>query len=374
MAIAAEPNTRLQAFYERVQKDSFRPLWLVPELGGQPRGEIRPWLWAWSILRDNMLEACEVMPLGDGGADRRVLSMLNPSMERSMGPTRTLTAACQLVKPGEEAPSHRHSMAALRFIIEGEGGYTIVNGEPLSMEPGDFLLTPAWTWHGHAHEGSRNMLWLDVLDVPLVRANDWQFYEEFSQPKGLQKADKPRDDSFRRYGAGSVLPTWMGRPDVPYSPLFSYKFGPTREALYRLTDGEASPYDGYALTFTNPFTGGPVMPTIGASLHLLTAGQHTRARRCTSNVIYHVAQGSGFSVLDGVRFDWNRGDTFCAPNWCWQEHAAGSEDAILFAANDLPVVQALALYREQSYDANDGRQPVTGTFDGNLATVAGIRG
>src|SRR5579885_2199782 len=303
MAIAVETDARLEAFYERVDRQGFHPLWLNQPTSG-PKGDVRPWLWPWSVLRPNMLEACDVMPLGgeDGAAERRVLTLKNPSMQRGPGPTRTLTAACQLVKPGEEAPSHRHSMAALRMIIEGEGGYTIVEGEPLSMEPGDFILTPAWTWHGHAHGGSEIMMWLDVLDVPLVRGMDWQFQEEYSQPKSLQKADKPRDDSLKRYGTGSVLPTWMGTPNVPYSPLFSYKFKDTREALYRLTAYEPSPYEGYALTFTNPFTGGPVMPTIGASMHLLAAGQKTKARRLTTNAIYHVVEGSGSSVLDGQRF------------------------------------------------------------------------
>jgi gentisate 1,2-dioxygenase len=359
MAVAIESSPRLKAFYKNVERQSFHPLWLNTQ-STAPKGEVKPWLWPWSVLRPSMMEACEVMPLGgDEGAERRVLTLSNPTLPRNPAPTRTLTAACQLVKPGEEAPSHRHTMAALRFIIEGQGGCTIVEGEPVSMEPGDFILTPGWTWHGHAHEGNEYMLWLDVLDVPLVRGMDWGFQEEFSRPRSLQKTDKPRDDSLKRYGTGSLLPTWMGRPDVPYSPLFSYKFKDTREALYRLTEYTPSPYEGYALTFTNPFTGGPVMPTIGAAMHLLTSGQHTKARRATTNSIFHAAEGSGFSILNGQRFEWQHGDTFCVPNWCWQEHVAGSSDAILFEATDLPVLQALAVYREE---LSDEQQTVTGTF------------
>lgn len=365
MAVATVPDARLQAFYERVDKECFHPLWLA-EAFDAPVCDVRPWLWPWQVLRASMLEACEVMPLGgDQGAERRVLSMKNPTL-RGPGPTRTLTAACQLVKPGEEAPSHRHTMAALRFIIEGDGGYTIVDGEPLSMEPGDFILTPSWTWHGHMHEGTEYMLWLDVLDVPLVRNLDLQFYQEYSQPRSLQEPEKARDDNLRRYGTGSLLPTWMARSRKPYSPLFSYKYASTREALYRLTEGEASPYEGYALTYVNPFTGGPVMPTIGAAMHLLTAGQQTKAHRDTSNRMYHVAEGSGYSILDGQRFEWRKGDTFCAPMWCWQEHAAGSTDAILFEANDMPVLESLALYYNVVLDENDGHQEVTGTFTGEV--------
>ena len=360
-----EPNARLQAFYERVRRQALNPLWLVQTVGA-PTGRVRPWLWPWGILRENMLEACEIMPLGGGdGADRRVLTLVNPTMTGGPWPTRTLIAACQLVLPGEEAPSHRHSMAALRFIIEGNGGYTIVDGEPLSMEPGDFILTPSWTWHGHRHEGTGKMLWLDVLDVPLVRTLDWQFQEEYSEPRSLQAPSKEPDDSLRRYGTGSVLPSWMGKPNVPYSPLFSYKWGPTRDSLYRLTQFEPSPYEGYAVTFTNPFTGGPVMPTISSSMHLLTAGQRTKARRSLANHIYHVVEGSGYSILDGQRFDWRTHDTFCVPTWCWQEHAAESRDAILFVCQDRPVLQALALYREETY-GGDGHQQVIGTFTGEL--------
>ncbi len=365
MTYAIEPNSRLQAFYEKVRKQGLSPLWQA-QTHDAPTGKVRPWLWPWETLRANMVEACEIVPLGgEDGAARRVLTLANPTVGGGPWPTRTLTAACQLVLPGEEAPSHRHTMAALRFIIEGTGGYTIVDGEPLSMEPGDFILTPSWTWHGHTHEGMGKMLWLDVLDVPLVRALDCQFYEEYSEPRSLQRPEKPSDDSLRRYGAGSMLPTWMGKPNVPYSPLFSYKWASTREALYRLTEFEPSPYEGYALTFTNPFTGGSVMPTISSSMHLLMGGQPTKARRSLGNYVHHVVEGSGYSVIDGERFDWKQDDTFCVPTWCWQEHAAGSKEAILFTCSDLPVLQALSLYREEAY-AGDGHQAVTGTFTGQL--------
>jgi gentisate 1,2-dioxygenase len=356
-------NPRLRAFYERVRNQCLCPLWQVQTYDA-PSGKIRPWLWPWESLRENMLEACEIVALGgDDGAARRVLTLANPTQTAGPWPTGTLTAACQLVLPGEEAPSHRHSMAALRFIIEGSGGYTIVDGEPLSMQPGDFILTPSWTWHGHAHEGIGKMLWLDILDVPLVRSLDWQFYEEYSEPRSLQLPEKPPDDSLRRYGNRSMLPTWTGKPNVPYSPLFSYKWTSTRESLYRLTECEASPYEGYALRFTNPFTGGPVMPTISASMHLLTARQQTKARRSLANYIHHAVEGSGHSVIDGQRFDWKQHDTFCVPTWCWQEHAAGSNDAILFTCQDEPVLQALALYREEAY-GGDGHQKYLNTFTG----------
>jgi gentisate 1,2-dioxygenase len=369
MVVSKAPEQALTAFYADVERHALQPHWLRESTGVEPRADVRPWLWQWERVRALMLAAAEVMPVGGEGADRRVLGMQNPTVKGQRGSTtRTLVSAVQLVYPGEEAPSHRHTNAALRFIVEGDGAFTIVDGQPVSMEPGDFVITPSWSWHGHAHHGSGPMLWLDVLDAPLIGAMDWRFYEEYGTPKQLQPAAAPRDAALRRYGAGSLLPTVARHPAVPYSPLFSYKWGPTREALDRLSADDADPYDGRGLYYTNPSTGGPVMPTIDASIHLLPAGERTRAHRHTTNTIYHVAEGSGYSVIDGVRFDWRQSDTFCVPNWCWHEHAVGPDgDAVLFAASDAPILAALGVYREQAYEPRDGHQPVSGSFDAGLS-------
>ena len=364
-------NTRdaaLQAFYGEAERQRLHPHWLRRGGGNEPRADVQPWLWAWAELRPCMLTAAEVMPVGDEGAERRAMTMSNPTIPGRGATTRTLVSAIQLVYPGEEAPSHRHTNAALRFIIEGDGAYTIVDGQPISMDPGDFVITPSWSWHGHAHEGAGPMMWLDVLDAPLIAVMDWRFYEEWGAAKELQPAEAPRDAMLRRYGGSGLLPAVGRHPAVPHSPLFSYKWAPTREALAKLTEDDGDPFDGRGLYYTNPATGGPVMPTIDASVHLLPAGQCTRAHRHTTNTIYHVAEGSGYSVIDGVRFDWQRSDTFCVPNWCWHEHAAGPDgDAVLFAASDAPILHALGVYREQAYTANDGHQSVSGAFDPTAA-------
>src|SRR5262245_26365338 len=124
MDSAVDRDALLEAFYKRVRSHALKPLWLF-ETFDAPTGKVRPWMWPWELLRGNMVEACEVMPLGgEDGAARRVLVLVNPTMDGKPWSARTLVAACQLVLPGEVAPSHRHSMAALRFIIEGTGGYT----------------------------------------------------------------------------------------------------------------------------------------------------------------------------------------------------------------------------------------------------------
>ncbi|HLY66767.1 MAG TPA: cupin domain-containing protein, partial [Chloroflexota bacterium] len=364
MAIVQDRESALQDFYQEVRSKGLEPLWLVAHEANTdgPRLDVKPWIWRWRDIRPRMLQAGELMGVGGEGADRRVLTLKNPTFTRaSMGSSRTLVAAVQMVYPGEEAPSHRHSMAALRFIIEGEGAMTVVNGEPISMEPGDFLLTPGWCWHGHIHKGNSGpMLWLDVLDVPFVQSLDLGFYEEFSEPKHLQPAERPVDDNLRRYGGTSLLPDGGPAPAEPYSPLFSYKWQRTRETLSALNEADANPYDGLGVVYANPVTGGPVMPTIGASIHMLRPGQSTKAHRHTSTVIYHVAEGRGYSILEGQHFEWERGDTFAVPNWCWHEHTATSETAVLFGADDSPMIKSVALYREETYPENGGHQTVTG--------------
>jgi len=115
------------------------------------------------------------------------------------------------------------------------------------------------------------------------------------------------------------------------------------------------------MNYVNPATGGPVMQTIGASMQMLRPGEATKAHRHTGSFIYQVAKGSGHSIIDGKRFDWKERDIFCVPSWAWHEHVNGSarDDACLFTFNDLPVMNALGLYREEAYGDNHGRQPLT---------------
>jgi len=364
MAIVKDREATLRSFYDDARSKALEPLWLISADVNtvEPTREVQPWIWRWRDVRPRMMQAGELMDIED--ADRRVLTMKNPSNVHGRGTSRTLVSSIQLIYPGEEAPSHRHTMAALRFIIEGEGAKTVVNGEPVTMDPGDFVLTPSWTWHGHLHEGAKPMLCLDVLDVPLVRGLDLGFYEEYSDPPSLQPAERPLDDNLRRFGAGGPLPPRQQEARVPYSPLFSYKWPHARETLSRLAaGGECDRYEGTAVTYTNPLTGGAVMPTINCALHLLRPVQPTKAHRRTSTTIYHVAEGRGTSILDGKRYDWEFGDTFVVPNWCWQEHSAVDSEAVLFSADDSPILKAIDLLREQRLADNDGHQVVAGTSD-----------
>jgi len=243
--IAAEED--LQAFYQDLEAHSLAALWNQGGGGGpEPRSKAVPFVWHWRDVRPQAMRAAELV--GTEQAERRVLLLANPGLPFRAA-TNTLTANIQVVMPGEIARAHRHTAAALRLIIESEGGYTVVNGHRIPMLPGDLVLTPNWTWHDHANDSDSPMIWLDGLDSPLIRMLECGFREEYeaeSQPVGAGT-----DPSFARYGAGGLRPAWEPAPTAKYSPLWHYPYTQAREALERLAaEGPASPFDGVIMEYT----------------------------------------------------------------------------------------------------------------------------
>jgi gentisate 1,2-dioxygenase len=304
-------------------------------------------LWRYRDLREHVLRSVSLVTPEQAG--RRVIYLDNPGRRDVSAAVGWLYSGLQVMNPGECASTHRHSASALRFIMEGRGAYTIVDGHKMTLGANDFVLTPNGTWHEHGVDADGTAcIWQDGLDIPLVNALEANFYEV--HPDLHQKVEHPVDDSTSTWAATALLPS--GTPwSKPYSPLFKYEWGPTYEALSRYaktTDG--SPFDGVLMNYVNPLTGGPVMPTINASMQLLRPGEQTRAHRHTGSFLYQVAKGRGFSVVGGQRLDWEERDIFCVPSWTLHEHgnASRTEDACLFCFSDLPVMKALGLYREQA--------------------------
>lgn len=320
---------------------------------------VQPRLWRWADIEPFAMRSTELVRPGPG-AERRVLTLSNPQASEG-GATHTLTAAVQTVMPGEIAPSHRHTAAAIRFIIKGSGTVTMVDGEPCAMHPGDLVLTPGWSWHGHINQGDGPMIWMDGLDVPIVQNLRAMFQEPY--PDELNPATKPIGDSHARYGAGYLQPVWE-QPNSPISPLLTYPWTKTEPALRELAKYDASPYDDVAFRYTNPANGRHVLPTLGCWIQMLRPGIRTRAHRHTTSSVYHVFRGRGSTVVDGVRIDWEQGDFFALPPWTWHEHINRSEtdEAFVFSLTDAPIMESLNLYREERYGENDGHQNVTADY------------
>ena len=195
-------NARLEALHQRLAENS---------LGGHWQSRVRPkalepFVWPWSAIYSCLMESGEVIQLGhiDEAAKRRTVQLVNPALIMEKATSRTLQMSIQLVKSGERAECHRHTAAALRFVVEGDGaGYTNVEGEQMMMEPGDLVLTPHWTWHDHFNPGTNNIVWLDVLDAHLTNYLDAQFHENYGEGPA-QPVIKP--DGFCRQGLGNVRP------------------------------------------------------------------------------------------------------------------------------------------------------------------------
>lgn len=339
-------------FYQSLEQANVIPLWKLAESQQtEPKPDEVGYVWHYKDLLPLLRQSVEVVKLGEG-AERRAITFKNPG-RRFVGATQTLVASLQMLMPGEIAPAHRHSYSALRFMLSGHGAYTVVEGEKIFMEMGDLVLTPNWMWHDHGHEGKTEpMVWLDGLDFPFVNALRPIFYEEIDE---AQPVTRPEGESLNTFGAASVLPV-KNRPSTPFSPLCVYKWQPTYEALKKLQATDQDSYDGTMVEYVNPVTGGHVLATVAAYLQLLKPGAHTKAHRHTTSTVYCVARGSGYSVINGQRHDWEQNDIFVVPTWAWHEHVAGDEEVVLFSYSDLPMQEPFGFYREQAYQENNGWQ------------------
>ncbi len=331
-----------KAYYERIRGQNMAPLWEVLKmlLKREPAPESVPAIWRYDEIREAILESGRLITAKE--AERRVLVLENPGLAGQSRITESLYAGLQLILPGEVAPSHRHSQSALRFVIEGEGAYTAVNGEKTVMSPGDFVITPSWTWHDHGNDSDRPMVWLDGLDVPMVALFNATFLEHFgadSQPIG-----RPVGDSLARYGSG-LLPDGYRHPTLT-SPVFNYPYERTREALEKMRQhDEWDPCHGLKMRYVNPMDGGYAMPTMGTFMQLLPQGFETAPYRSTDGAVFSVVEGTGRVHVGEESFAWGPRDTFVVPSWQRYRFEA-DEEAVIFSFSDRPVHEKLGLWRE----------------------------
>ena len=354
-----EDTPELLEYYNELNKYKAGALWTVANKiePWEPKSESVPVVWRYNDLREHVLRSLELVTPEKAG--RRVVYLNNPGRQDVHAAVGWIYAGLQVMNPGEKAMAHRHSASAIRFIMEGEGAYTVVDGHKMTLGRNDFVLTPNGTWHEHAvEETGTTCIWQDGLDIPLVNSLEANFYEvhpDLSEPVAY-----PVDDMTKTWGNPGLTPAG-GDWDKGYSPMFKYEWEPTYESLLKhAKTSSESPYDGFMMEYVNPVTNGPVMQTMGASIQMLLPGEQTKAHRHTGSFLYHVAKGSGHSVINGKRFEWSEHDIFCVPSWAWHEHVNGSntEDACLFCLNDLPVMRSLGLYREEAYGENNGSQPL----------------
>ena len=326
-----------------------------------PRPRVHPHIWKWKSIEPQLRRAATEIPLEN--AERRAMLCSNPGLSPKPYLTDTILAAYSLYNPGEQAPVHRHTPSASRFLLEGEGGFTTVEGEKCSMSRGDLILTPNGTWHDHGNEGDAPIVWIDVLDLPLVESLNVSVFEfDYSETSGLSNTGEPVDrqiqtirhpdnHSTNLYGSGGMMPLFgrTARGRAESSPMFVYRGAETRARLDVLSGYPGDPHDGVIMEFVDPVTGGPVMQTLSYRAQLLRAGESTQTHRHASSTMYCVMEGSGTTRVDGKRLNWEKNDTFCVPGWSWHSHENETgADSVLYSVTDEPTLKKLGLYREES--------------------------
>jgi gentisate 1,2-dioxygenase len=317
------------------------PLWKVMGtlFRDEPVSRCAPAVWHFDDVKSLVMEAGGLITAEE--AKRRVLILENPALRGESRVTNTLFAGIQMIMPGEIAPAHRHVSSAIRFVLDGEGAYTAVEGEKAFMSPGDFVITANWALHDHGNPSDKPMLWLDVLDAPAINFYETSFGQDFGSP--TQETMRRDGDSLSFYGSG-VLPD--GTPPSKRTPIINYTYARTRPVIERMmAAGDIDKSHGARVRYANPSTGGAVLPTMGANLAMLPKGFRGEPYRSTDSTVFVCAEGRGTTNVDGQVLEWGPRDVFVVPSWKRYAHSAAAQ-SVLFSISDRPAQDALGIWRE----------------------------
>ncbi|WP_406632584.1 cupin domain-containing protein [Amycolatopsis sp. WGS_07] len=352
----------LESLYRGFEQELLVPLWT--EIGdlmpGHPRSRAVPHRWRWANLLRLAEQAGEIVPVGRGG-ERRAIALANPGLGGRPFATPTLWAAIQYLMPGEDAPEHRHTQNAFRFVVEGSGVWTVVGGDAVPMRRGDFLPQAGWNWHAHHNATREPMAWLDGLDIPFQYGIDAQFFEFGREEISADERTTPERSRAERLWAHPGLRPLSAGTVAPGSPLLAYKWEHTDAALRDQLQLEKEGYGGTvepghaAVRFSNPHNGSDVLPTIRAEFHRVARGAETAPVRETGSSVCQVFDGSGTVTVGDISWTVTRGDLFVVPSW--QPFSVKSESGAtdsdsgaldLFRFSDAPVFEALHLDRQET--------------------------
>lgn len=330
-------------YYNGLVSRNLLPLW--PSLRavlpfGKPARKTQPVLWKYADIRPNLLRAGELAPIEK--AERRVLVLCNPGLGlENMQATPSIYIGLQLILPGEIAPNHRHTPMAVRFVVEGKGGYTVVQGEKLPMERGDLILTPPNLWHQHGHEGSEPVIWLDALDLPLVYGLEASYAIEAE----LQTIADPVNSSTTRFRQGGIVPYASLAPRRRDYPLLRFPWREVRATLAGMA-GVTPKGQPVHVAYVNPETGQECMATLGFSALMLRPGEELRLPRRSASAVLHGVEGGGMATIDGVAMAFGENDTLAAPTHAEivLRNASAKEPACLFIVDDAPLQRKLGFY------------------------------
>ncbi len=328
----------------------------------------QPYIWHWKEYSPYLNQISEIASKADVSpiefADRQSILLLNPGLNGRLQVTNTIRCAISIYNPGDVAPVHLHSPNASRTILSNKGGYTVVEGERVTADRGDLILTPNGTWHDHGNDSSEPVVWIDTLDWPLMEFLDAAWVEhDMPGLKGgsnanVQPITVTEGYSRALYGHGGIKPTFVshqrGVGHAP-APLFHYRGAEVKEMLHSLRSEKGDAYEGIKVDFVNPVTGEPVFKTLNYSAQLLRPGEETELKRETAGTYYVVIEGTGATEVGGKRFEWGHNDLFVVPNFTWRKHInTGKTDAVIYSVSDAALMKNIGQYYAQGR-AKDGK-------------------
>jgi gentisate 1,2-dioxygenase len=348
------------------------------ETGGEGSGQLAsgrvaagqmktvPHLWRWDEFSPYLHRISDIARKADVSpiefADRQSILLLNPGLNGRLQITNTIRCAISIYNPGDVAPVHLHSPNASRTILSEKGGYTVVEGERCTASRGDLILTPNGTWHDHGNDSGEPVIWIDMLDWPLMEFLDaaWVDHDMPGAQGNVKVQATTRREGYSRrlYGSGGLMPSFVdhqrGVGHDP-APLFHYRGADVQEMLHLLRDEKGDPYEGIKVDFVNPVTGEPVFKTLNYSAQLLRPGEETELKRETAGTFYVVIEGSGTTEVGGKRLQWGRNDIFVVPNFLWRRHVnTGRSDAVIYSVSDAALMRNIGQYYAQGR-SKDGK-------------------
>lgn len=333
--MADEKFPHLADLHEKYQRLGLRGLW-QRDVRNAPA--LEPRIWRWAEMEPLLEQTLREVRLPED-IDQRVIGLDVPGLS-----TGSVFVSYQMINPGEKIPSHRHTPAQMRFIVKGRGAVTVSHGEAMSMEAGDLLVQPNWTWHGTIDPGTEPVFWIDIQDRNLVN-----YLGAFRRDLWPNDEVEPTVHPENYYAQQTGLIRRVVSEQTKILPPIHYKWRDIKKVLDEITETALSPYDGCMFEYRHPSTGGPTLPTLSAQLQLLPPQAKTKEHRHTGMTMYLVVQGEGATTVEGKILEWRAHDCFLLPPWQWHAHqnASSGNRAILFTVSDRPALEALGLFYEE---------------------------
>ncbi|MDH3378481.1 MAG: cupin domain-containing protein [Gammaproteobacteria bacterium] len=355
---AARLNIRMRT---RANSPAQQP-WHKPEKEDRPKiakhalsagVHAEPYLWRWRDIKPYLEKVAEMCPIEF--TERQQLHLLNPGFGGELRIANSIRAAISIYKPGDTAPVHVHTPNATRTILSSAGGHSIVEGERCDAERGDIIVTPNGAWHGHGNDDDDPVVWLDILDWPLMEFLD-SIWVDSEPPEDVRTSEVPSEYSAAVYGSGGIIPRFINRSrgsGAKVTPQFHFRGRDIANALEQLSLLDADPYDGAVVEVVDPTTGAPPFPSLSYRARRLEAGHQTLRMRHTASTVYCVLEGKGTSLIGKQRFEWGPNDVFVVPNHTWQSHhIEEGGHAVLYTVSDAPLLKMLGQFRAQGRSVN----------------------